>query len=274
MAELEYKFTNDILFKILFTRHINLLKSLVSALLDIKLDSIEEFKIINPEIPPDLIKEKFCRLDINMVVNGQQVDLEVQVEDEKDYTYRSVYYWARDYSSSLNKGKTYSELPRVIVISILDFNLFKCKEFHSEFEILEVTRHERLTDRLSMHFYELHKIPKVITKSGKILWLSLFGSKTEEQLKEIEALGVPEMKEAIEAFNNIAVSDEFREFERLRSRAEHNEASALANERRKEREKWQGVVAEKDTTIAEKDTVISDQASLIAELKKRLGEDK
>ena len=264
MAELEYKFTNDILFKILFTRHQNLLKSLVSELLNIRLDSIEEFVITNPEIPPELIGEKFCRLDINMKVNGQLVDLEIQIEDEGDYTSRSVYYWARDYSTSLRKGKTYSELPRVIVLNILDFNLFKCNEFHSEFEILEVTRHERLTDRLSMHYYELPKVPIVITKDSKGLWLILFKTKTEEQLKEIEALEVSEMKEAIEAFNSITVSDEFRELERLRSRARHNEASALENARRKaeeaERKKWQGVVEEKD--------------AIIEELKKLLGENK
>jgi len=36
----------------------------------------------------------------------------------------------------------------------------------------------------------------------------------------------------------------------LRSRARNNEASALGNARRKEREKWQGVVAEKDAEAA------------------------
>jgi predicted transposase/invertase (TIGR01784 family) len=60
-------------------------------------------------------------------VNGQKVNLEVQVADEGDYPERSLYYWAREYSSALPAGNTtYSSLPRVIIISIVDFPLFDC----------------------------------------------------------------------------------------------------------------------------------------------------
>ena len=51
-------------------------------MLDIQLESIGEFVITNPDIPPDVIGEKFCRLDINMKVDGRRVDLEVQVLSE------------------------------------------------------------------------------------------------------------------------------------------------------------------------------------------------
>jgi hypothetical protein len=37
------------------------------------------------------------------------------------------------------------------------------------------------------------------------------------------------MEQAIEAYRRVSVSDEFRELERMRERARHNEASALAN---------------------------------------------
>jgi len=61
---------------------------------------------------------------------------------------------------------------------------------------------------------------------------------------------VPEMKQAIGAYRKVTATDEFKEIERLRSRARYNEASALGKARREEREKWQGVVAEKDAEIA------------------------
>jgi len=60
--------------------------------------------------------------------------------------------------------------------------------------------------------------------------------------------------------------DEFKELERLRSRARHNEASALGNARREERKIWQGVVAEKDAELASKDAEI---AALKAQLAKK-----
>ena len=89
MTILKYKFTSDILFKMLFVQHPDLLKKLVAELLAIPLESIGEFVITNPDIPPDSVGDKFCQLDINMTVNGQRVDLEIQVNDEGDYP-RSV----------------------------------------------------------------------------------------------------------------------------------------------------------------------------------------
>ena len=87
--------------------------------------------------------------------------------------------------------------------------------------------------------------------NGLELWLALFNAKTEEELKQIEALGAPIMTQAIGAYRHVTATDEFKELERLRSRARSNEASALGHARREEREKWQSVVAEKDAQIAE-----------------------
>jgi hypothetical protein len=77
MTKLEYTFKTDTLFKILFVKHPDLLKQLVSELLGIRLESIGEFYITNPEMPPESLGDKFCRLDINMTVDGQRVDLEI-----------------------------------------------------------------------------------------------------------------------------------------------------------------------------------------------------
>ena len=82
MTRLLYTFKTDILFKMLFVKHTDLLKQLVCELLGIRLDSIDEFHVTNPEMPPENLTDKFCRLDINMTVNGQRVDLELQVLSE------------------------------------------------------------------------------------------------------------------------------------------------------------------------------------------------
>ena len=251
MTKLEYTLTNDILFRMLFVKYPYLLKRLVAELLAIPFESIGEFVITNPDMPPEVVGDKFCRLDINMTVNNQRVDLEIQVTDEGDYPERSLYYWAREFSSALGEGGQYINLPRTIIISIVAFKMFECTEFHSEFHALEVKRHEPLTDKFCMHFYELQKLPKTVSKDDSLkLWLTLFNAKTEEELKQIEALEVPDMTQAIETYRRVSVSDEFKELERLRSRARHNEASALGRARREEREKWQGVVADKDAEIA------------------------
>ena len=159
----------------------------------------------------------------------------MQVEDEGDYPERALFHWARTYSNALPAGGNYSELPRTIVISIVNFSLFTgWKDFHSEFQPLEVTHHKPLTDKQILHFFELPKLPENIDKDDLLLlWLALFKANTEEELKEIEALEVPELNQAISAYHNVTASSEFRELERLRAKARHDEAQALYNAERK-----------------------------------------
>jgi len=263
MTRLKYTLKTDTLFKMLFTRYQNLLKRLVAELLGIRHESIEQFNIVNPEISPEELGKKFCRLDINMVVNGQKIDLEVQVSDEGNYPERSLFYWAREFSTGINEGDDYALLPRTIVISILGFNQFPDpKKFYHEFQCLEVTTHEPLTDKQALHFYELKKLPPLDSAdSGRDLWLKLFNAETEEELAEIEKMGVPIMSEALQAYRHVAASDEFIQIEKMRSKARHDEAQAIRNAERREREKWQGVAAENEQLKAQ-----------LAKLQARLGE--
>ncbi|MCL2322364.1 MAG: hypothetical protein FWC47_09695, partial [Oscillospiraceae bacterium] len=87
-------------------------------------------------------------------------------------------------------------------------------------------------------------------------------------------------------YRSVTASAEFRELERLRSKALHDEAQALYDAEQKglgrglekgrseEREKWQSVVADKDSVISKKEAELTNKDAIIAELMKRLGEDK
>ena len=280
MTKLKHTFKTDILFKILFTKHQHLLKILVSHLLQIPIDSIKEFIVNNPEIPPDVIRDKFSRLDIHMAVDDRNVNLEVQVENEGNFAERVLYYWAKIYSKALSAGGNYKDLPQTIVISIVDFSLFKdSKDYCSEFRLLEITRKTQLTDKQIFHFFELPKLPKTIDKNDLLkLWLALFNANTEEELQMIEELDVSEVNEAITAYRTVTASDELWEIERQRERARMNEAAALHSaeiraEKRTEKrinKKWKGIVAEKKAEIAEKDTALAEKDALISELKAKL----
>ena len=58
------------------------------------------------------------------------------------------------------------------------------------------------------------------------------------------------MSEALQAYRHVAASDEFKERERMRSKARHDEAQALHNAERRGEEranaKWQGVATENE----------------------------
>jgi len=267
-TKLEYTFKSDVLFKMLFRENLHLLKRLIAALLDIPLQSISQFQMINTEMPPEEIGKKFCRLDINMIVDDKRVNLEIQIEDEGNYPERALFHFARVYSSSLPAGNDYNELPKTIIISIINFKLFNCEEVHSEFQVLEVKRHTPLTDKCGLHFFELPKMPDIESinpNNEKDLWLALFNAETEEELEEINKNGGAVMGEAIKAYHSVTATEEFRTLEWLRSKAKHDEAQALSNARKQRDKHWQGVVAEKEALIDEKDAVIDKKDALIDE---------
>ena len=229
MTELKTTFKTDILFKALFEKHPNLLKSLVSNLLSIPKDEITQFELRNQELPPDFIDDKYCRVDINMEVNGKRINLEVQVEDFKSYPERVLFNWARIYSNSIASGDNYSQLPQTIVISIVNFKLFKdIESFHTQFRPLEVNSNHLLSDRMVLHFFELWKVTDSINTNDRLnLWLSLFRANTVEELKSIEQLEDTEMTEAINAYNTITAEKDFQDLERRRILARMDEGQAL-----------------------------------------------
>lgn len=122
------------------------------------------------------------------------------------------------------------------MVSIIDFMLFDCEEYHSFFQPLEVTRHTLLSDKMGFHFFELPKLPDDVSQENMLLlWLSLFKADTEEELEKIKGMEVPVMSQAINAYYTITASSEFREKERLRAKARHDEAQALYNARQEEK---------------------------------------
>lgn len=102
---------------------------------------------------------------------------------------------------------------------------------------MEVSTHDLLTDKCVLHYFELKKITKDIDHANnQELWLKLFRAETEEDLKEIVALEVPEMTQAVQAYHHITALSEFQEKERLWAKARLDESQALNNARKLGRE--------------------------------------
>jgi hypothetical protein len=80
------------------------------------------------------------------------------------------------------------------------------------------------------------------------------------------------MKQAIRAYHNITVTPEFKEMERLRSLARHNEASALRHARNEESKRWQSVGADKDAKLADKDAKLADKDAKLADKDAKLAD--
>ena len=66
----------DVIFKRVFGNENNkrIIKGLLSALLEMPIDSIKEIDIENVELPPEEVDQKFSRLDLKLNVNGKTVN--------------------------------------------------------------------------------------------------------------------------------------------------------------------------------------------------------
>lgn len=158
----------DVVFKKLFTSDNDVLKAFVGDILDIPLDSIQEIQVINPNLLPAAAEGKQSQLDLNMTVDDKLVNVEIQLQNKGHYEDRALYYWAKLYSDQMQKGNKYGELKKTITINILNFNLFKETDSpYSKFSLLENSRHQLLTDKCSINFFELVKLDKTVDKNNR-----------------------------------------------------------------------------------------------------------
>jgi len=228
MTKLAVRPKIDLAFKKIFTENQDLLKALLSAVLNIPTSDIEQLTLENTEILPQDINNKFCRLDLKVKIKGRIIDVEMQLNNQGNFQNRALYYWSRLFSQSLENGKDYSLLPETIVISFIDFDLFGCSDYHSRFVLKEISRNEILTDKLSLYFFELTKIPLSIDKNKEIeLWLKLIGAETYEELNELEKAENQDIQTALEYVKKLNTDERFRRQIEIREQTLLEETSAI-----------------------------------------------
>lgn len=223
----------DIIFKKLFTSDNSVLTAFVGDILDLPQGAIKKVDVLNPNIMPVNAEGKQGQLDLKMQVDDKIVNVEIQLRNRGDFRDRALYYWSKIYTDELKKGERYTDLKQTITINILNFNLFDCEEPYSSFSMLETKRHEQLTDKCSILFFELKKVnSKIESNNRKKLWLQLINAETEEELDMLEQTGVPEIQKAVVILHEMSADEELREMARLREKWTLDYNSDMSNERR------------------------------------------
>ena len=218
----------DIIFKKLFTDEGNLhiLQAFLSDILEIPYESINNIIVLNSEIMPENIIEKYSRMDIKMTVDGNRlINVEMQIKDEGDYKDRSMYYLSKLYSNQLKSGDGYGKLNQCISINVLNFILFdEWTDFHSSFRMREDKRNSVLTDNFIAHYFELKKIGKNFDKNNKQeLWLRLINAETEDELDMLQQTGVKSIQDAVVVLHKMSADEKTRELAEMREKALHIE---------------------------------------------------
>ena len=165
----------DLIFKKLFGSEENkdILLSLINAILPDE-QQIKELALKNPYNVSDYAEGKLSILDIKAEdEKGDLYDIEMQIKGNTFYGRRTLYYWAKIYGSQLDdekikadekienirKKKSYSELNKCIVISLMNFEFFEDNRYHRCFMLKDRETSETHADLnyLDLYFVELEK---------------------------------------------------------------------------------------------------------------------
>ncbi len=203
----------DLVFKKLFGSEENkdILLSLVNAILP-ENQQIANLKIKNPYNISDYAEGKLSILDIKAEDEvGNLYDIEIQIRGSDFYGKRTLYYWAKMFGSQLDyqteeeirkkekKGKSYIDLNKCIVISLMDFDFFSDERYHRCFMLKDREMNETHTDLnyLDLYFVELQKFEKKHkqVKTALDRWIKFLNSANlyskenlPPELAEIEAI--------------------------------------------------------------------------------------
>jgi len=152
---------NDIAFKKIFgdENKTEVLISFLDSILDFKDNKkIKSVTIANPYQTPAIKDLKHSVVDVKAInQDDEEFIVEMQVERDKNFAKRSLYYTSKSYVNQIDKAEKYPLLKKVYFIGILDFAIFDTEDYISRHLILdEKTLKQELKD-YEFNFIELKK---------------------------------------------------------------------------------------------------------------------
>lgn len=229
----------DVVFKALFVRHQDLLRVFLEDILDLTFKDEDEIIVLNPELVPETSDEKLIRLDIHVRTADRKFNIEMQAHKNGFSAERVLYYWSKMYIKKLKSGEDYEDLHQTYSINILGFNFLEFEEYHSKYSILNETRFHKLTDKLSIHFFELPKVPnEMIPNDDKQMWMQVFKADSKEKLDMIKSnTRNPAIQKAADAVYELSADEVLQEQIWVREKAlndYNNDMTVARKEGRKE----------------------------------------
>ena len=219
LNEYNYNPMNDVLFKFIFGKEERkqITIDFLNAVLEPSLGHmIQDLTFAPSEMNPEHEGDKLTRLDVACILDTEeQIDVEVQVVNEKNMERRTLFYWAQMYLMSLPAGKLYTDLKPAITINLLDFTFLPQKEPHAMYSIYNPVNGHQLTKDLMLHFLE---IPKCSRQVGKPIaqmtkmerWLAYFANRLDTKGKEELAMSEAAIRNAMDAARVFLSSTEER----------------------------------------------------------------
>ena len=193
--ELQITLTNDYAFKRLLGSEENkpLLQDFLECILDLTPQQVLDLEFMDKELTKEEFSDKTGILDVKLkLTDGTVIDIEIQASWNASFVKRTLFYWAKMYTSDFKAGESYDKLHRCIAINIIADGFRLNDAIHSEYLLQEKTAHTVLTDVLEVHFLDLQAAKKAKEEgkaTGKrsqlINWLRFIGATDKEERKMI-----------------------------------------------------------------------------------------
>lgn len=184
----------DLVFKKLFGSEENkdILMSLINAILP-EHQQICTLTLKNPYNVSDYVEGKLSILDIKAEDDkGNLYDIEMQLKAIPFYGRRTLYYWAKLFGSQLDylteeeirkkeeRGKSYLDLNKCIIISLMDFEFFKDDRYYRCFTLKDRDTNDTHIDLdyMDLYFIELEKFERKHKKIKSALdrWITFLNN--------------------------------------------------------------------------------------------------
>jgi len=201
-------------------------------------DRLVSVEIIdNKNLTADFIGGKTGVLDVRARLHdGSMVNIEVQLRNRGSFEKRSLFYWSREYNKGIGKGDDYIELPAVICVNIIDFELLETENFHAVFHLREDSENLILTNVLEIHFIDMVKWRRLgekdVANDPMHRWLAYLDRTSPPELIA-EVVG---MDSAIKIANDrqayVSSDEETRELYEMRQKAWWDWNSSINHARR------------------------------------------
>jgi predicted transposase/invertase (TIGR01784 family) len=250
----------DFMFKQLFgnPRRKSITIAFLNDLLNRKgLERIVDVSYENTELTKQELDGKTNRLDVLVSTsNKDRINVEIQLVNQHDMPERTLYYWAKLFTSYLEAGQDYSLLVPTIMISILNYPLFphETDNFHTIFHIKEDTEHFYWSPHLEFHAIDLSQFMVKWKKyrrgmkeniSAEFPWLMMLTAADyrkkivdKELLQELEvfAMNEHEIREAMIEWENLSANKENKVLYEARLKYLRDQLSNIRGERKAGRE--------------------------------------
>jgi predicted transposase/invertase (TIGR01784 family) len=202
----------------------------------------------NTSFLAEIMGGKSCALDVRArLKNGAMVNIEVQLQNNRNMNRRSLFYLSKEYTRKLKEGEDYKELQNVIAINIVNYDFPATKSFHTCFRLREEAEREIiLTDALEIHYINMVKCRK--QGKGKLddplcRWLTWFDKYSKPEILEEVIKMDAAILTANEHFLRLTMSDEEMDTYHRYMKAQWDRTSEMNNAREEGSQKRDRVIA-------------------------------